>query len=144
WQASRRFHDNFAEQVGWPELAAQVAAVFQALPQAERARTAIYANNYGEAGAINRSGPALGLPTTISGINSYWARGYGDVPPRALIVLGANAEDIAAVPATCTLTGRVRIPHGVENEESGHPDIYVCRDLEFEWTQVWPQMRGFG
>src|SRR5690606_3117444 len=94
WQASRRFHDNFAEQVGWPELAAQVAAVYQALPEAERVRTAIYANNYGEAGAINRYGPALGLPTAISGVNSYWARGYGDVPPRALIVLGANAEDI--------------------------------------------------
>jgi 4-amino-4-deoxy-L-arabinose transferase-like glycosyltransferase len=144
WHASRRFHDNFAEQVGWPELAAQVAAVYHALPEAERARTAIYANNYGEAGAINRYGPAHGLPTAISGINSYWARGYGDVPPTTVIVLGDDAEGIADTPATCTLAGRVRIPHGVENEESGHPDIYVCRDLRFDWAGAWPLLRGFG
>src|SRR3546814_2559182 len=104
-----------------------------ALPEVERARTAIYANNYGEAGAINRYGPAYGLPTAISGINSYWARGYGDVPPTTVIVLGDDAEGVADTPATCTLPARVRIPHGVENEESGHPDIYVCRDLPFAW-----------
>ena len=144
WQASRRFHDNFAEQVGWPELAGQVAAVYQALPETERARTAIYANNYGEAGAINRYGPALGLPTAISGINSYWARGYGDVPPTTVIVLGDDAEGVADTPATCTLAGRIRIPHGVENEESGHPDIYVCRDFRFDWAEAWPMMRSFG
>lgn len=144
WRVAGEYHDNFAEQVGWPELVAQVAAVYHALPEAERARTAIYANNYGEAGAINRYGPALGLPTAISGINSYWARGYGDVPSTTVIVLGDDAEGVADTPATCTLAGRVRIPHGVENEESGHPDIYVCRDLEFDWAKAWPLMRSFG
>jgi 4-amino-4-deoxy-L-arabinose transferase-like glycosyltransferase len=144
WRIARRFHDNFAEQVGWPELVAQVAAVYHALPAEERARTAIYANNYGEAGAINRYGSAHGLPTAISGINSYWARGYGDPPPATVIVLGDDAEGIADTPATCTLAGRVRIPHGVENEENGHPDIYVCRDLKFDWAKAWPRMRGFG
>ncbi|MDN5780540.1 MAG: glycosyltransferase family 39 protein [Luteimonas sp.] len=144
WDVSRKFHDNFAEQVGWPELVAQVAAVYNALPEAERARTAIYANNYGEAGAINRYGPAHGLPTAISGINSYWARGYGDVPPITVIVLGDDAQGIADTPATCTLAARVRIPHGVENEESGHPDIYICRDLRFDWANAWPLMRSFG
>lgn len=144
WRISREFHDNFAEQVGWPELVAQVAAVYQALPEAERARTAIYANNYGEAGAINRYGTAHGLPRAISGINSYWARGYGDPPPTTVIVLGDDAEGIADTPATCTLAGRVHIPHGVENEESGHPDIYVCRGLKFDWAKAWRRMRSFG
>ncbi|MCJ0825510.1 glycosyltransferase family 39 protein [Luteimonas sp. 50] len=144
WRISRQFHDNFAEQVGWPELVAQVAAVYRALPPEERARTAIYANNYGEAGAVNRYGPRLGLPTAISGINSYWARGYGNPPPTTVIVLGDDAEGIRDTPATCTLAARVRIPHGVENEESGHPDIYVCRDLRFDWAKAWPKMRSFG
>ena len=144
WRISRQFHDNFAEQVGWPELVAQVAAVYRALPDAERARTAIYANNYGEAGAINRYGPAHGLPAAISGINSYWARGYGAVPPTTVLVLGDDAEGVADMPAACTLATRVRIPHGVENEESGHPDIYVCRDLRFDWAKAWPLMRSFG
>lgn len=144
WRISRRFHDNFAEQVGWPELVAQVAAVYRALPEAERAHTAIYANNYGEAGAIDYYGPRYGLPRAISGVNSYWARGYGDPPPTTVIVLGDDAEGIADTPATCTLAARVRIPHGVENEESGHPDIYVCRDIRIDWAKAWPGMRGFG
>jgi 4-amino-4-deoxy-L-arabinose transferase-like glycosyltransferase len=144
WRISRHFHDNFAEQVGWPELVAQVATIYHALPEAERARTAIYANNYGEAGAIDRYGPAHGLPAAISGINSYWARGYGNPPPTTVIVLGDDAEGISDTPATCMLAGRVRIPHGVENEESGHPDIYVCRDLKFDWAKTWPKLQDFG
>lgn len=144
WHVSRQFHDNFAEQIGWPELVAQVAAVYNALPEAERARTAIYANNYGEAGAIDRYGPAHGLPAAISGINSYWALGYGNPPPTTVIVLGDDAEGIADTPANCTLAARIRIPYGVENEESGHPDIYLCRDLKFDWAKAWPKLRGFG
>lgn len=144
WRIARHFHDNFAEQVGWPELVAQVAVVYRALPAQERARTAIYANNYGEAGAIDRYGAQYGLPPAISGINSYWYRGYGTAPPTTVIVLGDDAEGIRDTPATCTFAGRVRIPHGVENEESGHPDIYVCRDLRIDWAKEWPQMQGFG
>ena len=144
WRFSRHFHDNFAEQVGWPELVAQVADVYRALPADERSRTAIFANNYGEAGAIGYYGPAYGLPRAISGINSYWYRGYGDPPPATVIVLGDDAEGISDTPADCVLAGRVRIPHGVENEESGHPDIYLCRKLRIDWTQAWPLMQEFG
>src|SRR3546814_16433568 len=71
--------------------------------------------------------------------SDLWARGYGDVPPTTVIVLGDDAEGVADTPATCTLAARVRIPHGVENEESGHPDIYVCRDLQFDWAKAWPR-----
>jgi len=144
WRIARKFHGEFVEQVGWPELVAQVATVYRALPPAERARTAIYANNYGEAGAIDRYGPRYGLPGAISGINSYWYRGYGNPPPTTVIVLGDDAQGIADTPATCTLAARVRFPHGVENEESGHPDIYLCRDLRFDWAKAWPAMQAFG
>jgi hypothetical protein len=114
------------------------------LPEAERAHTAIYANNYGEAGAIDLYGPAQGLPRAISPINSYWALGYGDTAPTTVIVLGDDAEGMSDTPADCTLVARVRIPHGVENEESGHPDIYVCRHLRMDFAKEWPRMRSFG
>ncbi len=120
------------------------AGVYRGLPPAERARTAIYANNYGEAGAIDRYGAQYGLPPAISGINSYWYRGYGTPPPTTVIVLGDDAEGISDTPATCTLVGRIRIPYGVENEESSHPDIYLCRDLRIDWAKAWPHMQSFG
>ncbi len=144
WNIARKYHHEFTEQIGWPQLVAQVAGVYRALPPAERVRTAIYANNYGEAGAIDRYGAQYGLPPAISGINSYWYRGYGTPPPTTVIVLGDDAGGISDTPATCTLVGRIRIPYGVENEESSHPDIYLCRDLRIDWAKAWPHMQSFG
>jgi hypothetical protein len=144
WHISRRVHDTFAEQVGWPELVAQVARIYGALPADERARTAIFANNYGEAGAIDRYGPQHGLPQAIGTVNSYWARGPGEPLPQTVIVLGDDAEGISDTPATCTLAGKVKIPHGVENEESGHPEIFICRDFQVPVSKLWPAMPSFG
>ena len=144
WQVSRRFHDTFAEQIGWPELVAEVARIYDALPAEERARTAIFANNYGEAGAIDRYGPAYGLPQAIGTVNSYWARGLGTPPPQTVIVLGDDAEGISHTPATCTLAGRTPIPHNVENEESGRPEIFICRHLKVPVSTMWPAMPSFG
>ena len=142
WQATAALHPQFRDRVGWPELVAEVAAVYRALPEAERARTAIYANNYGEAGAIERYGPRYGLPPAISQANSFWARGYGDPPPTTVIVVGSDAAHIRETRATCVVAGRVRIPHGVDNDEGRTPDIYVCRALRFDWANAWPRKFG--
>ncbi len=144
WRISRRAHDNFAEQIGWPELTAEVARIYDALPADERARTAIFANNYGEAGAIDRYGPKYGLPSAIGTVNSYWARGPGEPSPLTVIVLGDDAEGIRHTPAICTLAGQVHIPHAVENEESGHPDIFICRDFQVPISELWPSIPSFG
>ena len=50
---------HFGDRFGWPELVAEVARIYHALPPEDRARAAIFANNYGEAGAINLFGPRL-------------------------------------------------------------------------------------
>ena len=145
WRISRAAHDNFAEQIGWRELVAQVAAIYRALPAPERAHTGILASNYGEAGAIDLYGPALGLPPVISGVNSYWYRGYGDPPPQTLIVLGADPSAIRHAPADCTPAGTVSNRYGVANEESReHPQIFLCRQLRVPWATFWPRLRSFG
>jgi hypothetical protein len=53
-----------------------VASVYNSLPPRKIRATAIFASNYGEAGAINLFGPAMGLPHAVSGHNSYypWVR----------------------------------------------------------------------
>ncbi|MCW8808969.1 MAG: glycosyltransferase family 39 protein [Rhodanobacter sp.] len=145
WRISRAAHDNFAEQIGWPDLVDQVATIYRALPEGERARTGILASNYGEAGAIDVYGPTLGLPRAISGVNSYWYRGYGNPPPSVLIVLGANPDAIRRAPADCTPVGRIGNRFGVENEETrNHPQIFVCRHLRVPWPAFWPKLRSFG
>jgi len=56
----------------WPDLAANVARVYDALPAADRERACVFAQNYGEAGG-RRPRRALGLPRAISGHNSYFS-----------------------------------------------------------------------
>jgi 4-amino-4-deoxy-L-arabinose transferase-like glycosyltransferase len=143
WRISRAAHDNFAEQIGWPEYVDQVAMIYRALPPAERARTAIFANNYGEAGAIDLYGPQRGLPHVISPVNSYWYAGPGPTP-STVIVLGDDAEGVSDAPATCTLAARFHNREGVANEETGHPDIYICRNLRAPWPSLWPPQPRFG
>jgi len=145
WRIARRVHDNFAEQVGREEFAQRVAEVYRALPEHERARTAILANNYGEAGALDLYGPALGLPPVISRTNTYWYRGYGDPPPAVIIELGNDAEDESKSAARCTSFGPFRNSLGVENEESAwHYEIFVCRDIPPQWPQIWGAKPRFG
>lgn len=144
WRLARSAHDNFAEQIGWPEYVEQVAAIYRALPESERAHAGIFANNYGEAAAVNLYGLALGLPTAISGVNTYWYRGFGDAP-QTLIVLGDDADGVADAPADCVLAGRLHNSQGVENEESrDNPEIYVCRNLRVPWPEIWKASRKFG
>jgi 4-amino-4-deoxy-L-arabinose transferase-like glycosyltransferase len=144
WELSSAVHDNFVEQIGWPELVATVAAVYAALPADERSGTAILAGTYGEAGAISLYGGAAGLPPVISGVNSYWSRGYGDPPPRSLIVLGFHREAVERLFESCDLAGRLTNHYGVRNEETrDHPDIFVCRGPRQPWPALWSRLRRF-
>lgn len=81
FKTASHVNGDFVEEIGWPELVEAVARVRDSLPAEDRAHLGILAGNYGEAGAIDLYGPQYGLPNAISGVNSFWARGYGDPPP---------------------------------------------------------------
>jgi hypothetical protein len=97
----------------------------------------IFTNNYGEVGAINMYEPALGLPEALSGVNSYWLRGYDDPPSLTLIVIGYQREIIEPYFESCTLAGHITNRYNVQNEESKVPDIFVCRRLRVTWLDFW-------
>jgi 4-amino-4-deoxy-L-arabinose transferase-like glycosyltransferase len=88
WNVTSKLHDQFREEIGWPDLASTVAHVHRSLLPDERERTGILTGNYGEAGALNLYGPALGLPHAMSLTNSFWYRGYDPRLPETVIVTG--------------------------------------------------------
>jgi 4-amino-4-deoxy-L-arabinose transferase-like glycosyltransferase len=138
-------NDGFKESVGWPELVETVAGIYATLPATDRSQAGILTGNYGEAGAINLYGPAYGLPQAISGINSYWLRGYGDPPPQTLIVLGLSQGDAMRIFDSCTSAGQVANRYNVENEETReHPVILVCRGPRAPWPELWKRFQWFG
>ena len=145
WKATSKVHDNFAEEIGWPELVEKLAEIHAAWPEDERQKLGILAGNYGEAGAVNLYGPAYGLPEAISGINSYWLRGFGRRPPEVLIVVGFSRREAERIFAECEAAGRITNRYGVENEETRfHPDVFVCRGLREPWPEFWRRHRRFG
>jgi len=145
WKVAVKIQGDFREEIGWPELVETTAKIRDSLPGEDRAHLGILAGNYGEAGAINLYGPGYGLPTAISGINSFWQRGYGDPPPQTLIVIGISRRFLDRNFTQCELAGHTWNRYGVENEETqDHPDIYVCRGLRQSWPEFWKDFRYFG
>jgi 4-amino-4-deoxy-L-arabinose transferase-like glycosyltransferase len=133
-------NEGFREEIGWQELVQTIAEIHRSVPQA-----AILAENYGEAGAVDLYGPRYGLPQAISGVNSFWERGYGNPPPEVVIVIGATRDSVDGSFTSCELAGHNGNRYGVENEESrDHPDIFVCRGLRPSWPEFWRKLLNFG
>ncbi len=145
WHFTSQLHDNFVEQIGWPDLVETVAGIYHKLPAETQAQTGILTANYGEAGAINLYGDAYDLPQAISGVNSHWLRGYGNPPPETVIVVGFPREEVDSLFAACSVAGEVTNRYGVENEETtANPTIYVCQEPRQPWPELWDRLRSFG
>lgn len=145
WNIVMKVNGEFREEIGWPELVETVAQIRDSLPEPDRTRVAILCGNYGEAGAINLYGPRYGLPRAISGVNSFWERGYGDPPPEALIVIGLSRQFLERNFSSCELAGRISNRYRVDNEETrDHPGIFVCRGLRRNWPEFWRNFRHYG
>lgn len=136
---------DFREEVGWPEFTAEVARIYRSLPPGERAHTGIFANNYGEAGALELYGPKYGLPQVMSGTNSFWYRTQPAVPPSTIIVLGDHRESLDQLCTTVTLAGHASNRWNVMNEERLYsPDMFICRGMKMTWRELWPHVQAFG
>lgn len=145
WHVALQVNNDFREEIGWPDLAETVAHIRNSLPPAEQAHAGILAGNYGEAGAINLYGPRYRLPPAISGINSFWARGYGNPPPETVITIGISQRFLQRNFYSCQLAGHTWNRYSVANEESeDHPDIYVCRGLRQSWPEFWKNFQYYG
>ena len=145
FKVANEANGDFREEIGWPELVETVAHIRDSLPAEDRARMGILTTNYGEAGAVNLYGPQYGLPHAISGVNSFWEKGYGDPPPEIVIVLGMSLESVDKKFAACQLAAHSWNRFQVQNEETAeHPDIFVCRGLLQSWPDFWKQFRHFG
>ncbi|MFC0625686.1 glycosyltransferase family 39 protein [Kribbella deserti] len=134
-----------AEQVGWPELADAVAAGWAQIPVDQRDRAVIFTQNYGEAGAIERFGPARGLPAPYSGHMSYadWGPPPDSATGPVLLVEYPEAERALERFFTgCRRVGSVANSAGIENGEAGAP-IVLCAGPSELWSTLWPKVRRF-
>lgn len=122
-----------------------VATTRDSLPPEDRAHLGVLGTNYGEAGAVNLYGPQYRLPKAISGVNSFWQRGYGTPPPQVVIAIGLPRQFVEKEFESCEVAAHTWNRVGVANEETiEHPDIFLCDGLRQCWPEFWTQFRYFG
>jgi hypothetical protein len=131
-------NEEAGETVGWPELVRSVARVRDALPPTERDRAIVFTENYGEAGAVDRYGPALGIPRAYSGHNAYWR--FGKPPDGAAPVIVLGYERVPPNFVGCRRAASVDNGVGVENEEQGG-SVWLCAGPQLPWSRLWPRLR---
>ncbi|HZB50245.1 MAG TPA: glycosyltransferase family 39 protein, partial [Mycobacteriales bacterium] len=129
------------EQVGWPEFTDTVAAVWNEMPRGERGRAVIITANYGEAGAIERYGPARGLPPPYSGHNGFgsWRVPTGSAGP-VLVVGYSDAERRDRLFRSCQRRATIDNGLGLDTEEQGVP-VWMCSGPARAWYDLWPEIR---
>ena len=133
----------FADQLGWKAMTQTVAGAYDSLPPAQRKITAIFADRYAYAGAIDFYGPSYGLPAVISPNNNYYLWG----------TRGYSGDSVLAVGATdywllLHWFGTVRQIAVYRNDYrwmlEGPLPIYLCTHPRVPLATMWPALKYYG
>lgn len=137
--ATARLPQLYADMLGWQNLVDSVARVYHALPTSEQRTCAIFAGNYGEAGAIDYYGPKLGLPAAISGHNSYFDWGTRNYSGSCVILIGERSDIYKHYFGEADLVAHASNPHGMPIERN--VPIYICRKPIAPLAKLWPHFK---
>ncbi|MET4108231.1 glycosyltransferase family 39 protein [Hymenobacter sp. UYP22] len=107
---------DFADMLGWQELADKTWAAYQALPAATRARTLILAANYGQAGALNYYNRHRPIPAAHSFNGSYlfWQSQIPPQPWHYVLLIDDEPDNLTAHFRSFCRVGEVRNPYARE------------------------------
>jgi len=129
----------FADMLGWHELVAEIARVYEALPADERRHAAIWGVGYGVAGAVDYFGRAYALPKAISGHQNYYLWGPGEADGTVVIAVGMDGDVLAQWFRHVELAGEVRCDFCMPDRRV--TPIHVCRELTVPMQEFWPLVK---
>lgn len=112
---------DYADMIGWQELAGMVGETYEKLTPEQQARCVIMANNYGEAGSVNFYGKKYGLPPVISFHDSYLLWAPESITADFLIKIG-DSDNLEALFHQVEIVGRITTPYA---RQEGTP-VYFC------------------
>ena len=129
----------YADQFGWDEIVAETALAWNRLPAADQKDCGIFAQDYGQAGAIDFLGRSHGLPPALSGDRTYFLWGPRGYSGNCLIVLGDRRERLEQLFAHVEYVGvSADNPYALETEIS----VNICRGPKFgTLADLWPQLK---
>jgi|SRR5271165_2958137 len=129
---------HYADEFGWQEMVEAVARVYDTLPPEERAKTAILADNYGEAAAIDFWGPHYGLPKAICPHQSYFLWGARNYTGETVICVGAPIDSVKKRYDRVEIAATLDNPYAMPNETR---PILLCRGRHGDLVNDWPSLK---
>jgi hypothetical protein len=129
----------YADQFGWQEIVDETAIAWNRIPVVDRKDCGIFAQDYGQAGAIDFLGRRYGLPPALSGDRTYYLWGPRGYSGNCLIVLGDRKERLEELFDHVEYVGTsADNPYALETEIS----VNICRGAKFgNLADLWPQIK---
>ena len=131
---------HYADQFGWHEIVSEVAVAWNRIPPTERADCGIFAQDYGQAGAIDWYGPSYGLPPSLSGHQTWFLWGPRGYSGNCLIVLDDKRTRLEKLFQDVEFVGNSPDnPYALEKDIP----VYICRGKKWTGTlaQIWPDVK---
>ena len=129
----------YADQFGWEEIVAKTAQAWRQLSPEERGDCGIFAQNYGQAGAIDFLGGRYGLPPALSGHQTWFLWGPRRYTGNCLIVLDDRREVLERLWRKVDYVGTSAAnPYALEQQLP----VFICRGAKFgTLAQFWPTLK---
>lgn len=124
---------DYADMLGWSEIARLVREAYTSLPASERAQANIWCDNYGQAGAVNFYNQAFGLPRAHSTNASYALWCPPQITAKTIILVSDNPSDLLPHFKSATIVGR--ITHPLAREKGTH--VSILRQPDTALYQMW-------
>lgn len=129
----------FADQFGWKEIADETVVAWNRISPAERADCGIFAQDYGQAGAIDFFGRQEGLPGAMSGDRTYWLWGPHNYSGDCMIVLDDRQNVLERYWNRVEFVGRSAANDWALEQQI---PVFLCRGKKFDsWANVWPHLK---
>ena len=129
---------HYADQFGWEELTAMTATAWSRLTPEERKDCGIFAQNYGQAGAIDFFGPRYGLPPALSGHQTYFLWGPRGYSGNCMIVIDDDKEDLSSIFEQVEWVGESDNRYALEHNIS----VWICKGSKFgKLSDFWPRVK---
>jgi len=132
-----------ADRLCWEEFVAEVARVYETLPEEDRKGSVILTPSYHSAGAIDFLGKEYGLPSARSNHNNYWLWGPGDTSWDVVIVVGVPKVWLEGLFGEIVEAGRTSCEYTDRMGRNDAP-VYVVREPKLSIAEVWAGVRDFG
>jgi hypothetical protein len=139
----------YYDQFGWQEIVDETAVAWNQLQPDERGSNrdfassdkacGIFAQDYGQAGAIDFLGRRYGLPRSLSGHQTYFLWGPRSYSGSCLIVLDDSKERLQQLFGEVDFVGR-SAPNRYALEQQ--IAVYICREPKFgTLADLWPKLK---